>query len=89
MFPSKNLLDLAISAVCWWAFGYGIAFGKAVTGTTFNQFWGQGGFFTKGEVSLISTLVVRRVCRFVFLAESCEKSLVVRLLAALHNLSLY
>ena len=40
----KNLLDLCISAVSWWAVGWGIAFGASgewgVIGT--DQFWGVG-----------------------------------------------
>ena len=44
----QNLLDLAVAAVMWWSFGWGIAFG-AEGDTGFNQFVGPGSFFTRGD----------------------------------------
>ena len=44
----QNLLDLAVAAVMWWAFGWGIAFG-AEDDSGFNQFVGPGTFFTRGD----------------------------------------
>ncbi|CAM9329916.1 unnamed protein product, partial [Hapterophycus canaliculatus] len=45
----KNLLDLAVAGIMWWAFGWGIAFGESDEETgSFNQFAGSGTFFTRG-----------------------------------------
>ncbi|CAN0032148.1 unnamed protein product, partial [Ectocarpus sp. 12 AP-2014] len=45
----KNLLDLAVAAVMWWAVGWGLAFGTASEENGFNQFFGPGSFFARGE----------------------------------------
>ncbi|CAN0088594.1 unnamed protein product [Ectocarpus sp. 4 AP-2014] len=45
----KNLLDLAVAAVMWWAVGWGLAFGTGTEENGFNQFFGRGSFFARGE----------------------------------------
>lgn len=46
---TKNLLDLAVAAMVWWSFGWGIAYGGQTETGEFNQFFGPGSFFTRGE----------------------------------------
>lgn len=45
----QNLLDLSVSGIMWWSFGWGIAFGVESDSGGFNQFVGPGSFFARGE----------------------------------------
>ncbi|CAM9139874.1 unnamed protein product, partial [Hapterophycus canaliculatus] len=45
----KNLLDLAVAAVMWWSFGWGIAYGGEGGGCALNPFAGHESFFSRGE----------------------------------------
>lgn len=48
-FGSKNILDLAVAAVMWWSFGWGIAYGGGDGGYAVNPFAGHESFFSRGE----------------------------------------
>ena len=48
----KNVFDASVSAVLWWATGYGLAYGQDSFGETgTNGFIGTSGFFYQGEGS--------------------------------------
>lgn len=45
----KNLLDACIATICWWSFGYAVAFGgENDTHGDSNEFIGHTGFFLEG-----------------------------------------
>jgi len=41
----KNFIDAAIAGICFWAFGYAIAYGNGNDNGTAEAFWGSGDYF--------------------------------------------